>query len=502
MRFIAEAPVKNQCVQLFIESHRRLGFYLDFDGRRIVATWSDWVGEREKAEYEAEVDLLDATIVIYEMREDKKRRKLCKSRLDGFAVNYFYGLVLPKKRRKYLSHTECVNDDVCLVPVYHAGYPMLAVVNREDGVARLVSHYVAGDVAYFADVNADLAPPTPQEEFNEEALRAAVQRVSKYGAEVAALALLPYLQPHAVKRFVPVIVGPMRSGKTNTLNYIYSAWPLPKKYVNTPSAPSLRNTLMRNHVVADDVGEDPKTNFDWRIVIPYFERGVITRVNPQNLKEVSFVMRGALVVGTNAPADDIRSVQDRLRYFHAGNVPPGETAEEDPAYSWLTYNPFIYMARPAWLSAIDVAISLLFGEEPPPPPQHDPLNEPYSAFLYQLYRKLTRLKAQYTDPCQSKHYRRVGDTDYLLFMLKNFANPLYDGLTYTKSLSVSIRDVKTVTITETKTVRRYSTTEAKLIIEHYRLPVEVRSFGTNTYVMVPCDQVEEVYSKIKTALNL
>jgi hypothetical protein len=336
-----------------------------------------------------------------------------------------------------------------------------------------------------------------------------VQEVARYGAEIGVLALLPYVQMHAVKRYVPVIVGPMRSGKTNTLMYIYSAWPQPKKYVSTPSTAALRDSLARSHVAADDVGEDQERPFNWRILIPYFERGTVTRLRVQTMHEVAYVLHGTLVIATNAPSDDIRSVQDRIRYIYGGRVPPGAEAEPHPQFSWLAFNPFLFMALPPWLSAIDAAMSLLFGEQPPPQPQHDPLNEPYTAFVAQLYYKLAKLFATHESPCgdsergqpPSRHYKLINETGYIAFRLTSFENPMHRNRTVTVSKSVSIRDVKTVTSSVTRTVVHYSAGEARRIVEYFNLPVEVVLYNGNYYVAIPCDKLEETYLRLKMIMK-
>lgn len=509
MRIVVETPVKNRCVQQFIEVYRRLAPPLEIDGKNIYATWDDWDTEgQNKILYEAEVDLANGTILMY-YYDGKKKRKLCKSRISTFDTQFFQNLMYPGKKKVYLRHTKCVTDNLCLVPVHYGGYPALAVAMKDEKLVRLVPSWIIGDRVYFADTNVDLSPPPPEVEYNEEELKKAVQEVAKYGADVGVLALLPYIQMHAVKRYVPVVVGPMRTGKTNTMFYIYSAWPQPKKYVSTPSTASLRDSLVRSHVVADDVGEDPERPFNWRIVIPYFERGAISRLRVQTMHEVTYILHGALVMATNAPSDDIRSVQDRIRYIHGYKVPPGAETEPHPQFSWLTFNPFLFTALPPWLSAIDAAMALLFSEPPPPQPQHELLNEPYMAFVTQLYYKLARLYAISDNPCgdpekgqpPSKNFKIVGERGYIVFQLKNFENPMYRDKRVTITRSVTLRDVKTVTTSISRTSMHYSVTEAKLIIEHFNLPVEIQLFEKNYYVAIPCEKLEETFIRLKTIVK-
>jgi len=509
MRIVAETPVKNQCVQQFIEAYRRLAPPLQIDGKSIYAAWEDWSeDDKNKIQYEAEVDLANNSILIY-YYDGKRKRKLCKSRISTFELNFFQSLMYPGKKKVYLRHTKCVADSLCLVPVHYGGYPALAVAMREEKLVRLVPSWTIGDTVYFADTNVDLSPPLPEVEYREEELKKAVQETAKYGADVGVLALLPYMQMHAAKRYVPVIVGPMRTGKTNTLMYIYSAWPQPKKYVSTPSTASLRDSLVRSHVAADDVGEDPERPFNWRIVIPYFERGVVPRLRVQTMREVTYVLHGALIIATNAPSDDIRSVQDRIRYIHGDRVPPGAETEPHPQLSWLAFNPFLFTALPPWLSAIDAAMALLFGESPPPQPRHDLMNEPYMAFATQLYYKLARLYAVSGNPCgdpergqpASKYFKVVGGRGYVLFQLKNFENPMYRDRRVTITKSVTLRDVRTVTTSISRTSMHYSVTEARLIIERFNLPIEILLFEKNHYIAIPCEKLEETYMQLKTIVK-
>ena len=509
MRIVAETPVKNQCVQQFIEAYRRLAPPLQIDGKNIYATWEDWSeDDKNKIQYEAEVDLANNSILIY-YYDGKKKKKLCKSRISTFDAQFFQGLMYPGKKKVYLRHTKCVADSLCLVPIHYGGYPALAVAMRDEKLVRLVTCWTIGDTVYFADTNVDLSPPLPEVEYSEEELKKAVQEVAKYGADIGVLALLPYIQMHASKRYVPVVVGPMRTGKTNTLMYIYSAWPQPKRYISTPSTAALRDSLMRSHVVADDIGEDLGRYFDWRIVIPYFERGTITRLKTQTMREVAYILHGALVMATNAPRDDIRSVTNRIRYIHGDRVPPGSETESHPQLSWLAFNPFLYMAQPPWLSAIDTAASLLFGDPPPPQSQHNPLDEPYMAFAAQLYSKLAKLYAIYNNPCgdpesgesPSRHFKTFEERGYITFRLETFENPMYRNKTVTVSKSVTLRDTKTITRSISHTSEYYSVTEARLIINYFGLPIEILWKGNHYYIAIPCEKLEEVYTRLKTIVK-
>jgi len=510
MRIVAETQVKNQCVQHFIDAYRRLAPPLQIDGQRIYVAWEDWDTDgQNKIQYESEVDLANSTILIYYYDGRRKKRKLCKSRISTFDSQFFQGLMYPGKKKVYLRYTKCITDSFCLVPIHYGGYPALAVAMRDEKLVRLVPSWTVLDTVYFADTNVDLSPPLPEVEYSEEELKKAVQDVARYGAEIGVLALLPYIQMHATKRYVPVVVGPMRTGKTNTLMYIYSAWPQPKRYISTPSTAALRDSLMRSHVVADDIGEDLGRYFDWRIVIPYFERGTITRLKTQTMREVAYILHGALVMATNAPRDDIRSVSNRIRYIHGDRVPPGAETESHPQLSWLAFNPFIYMAQPPWLSAIDAATSLLFNNPPPSQPQHNPLDEPYMAFAAQLYSKLARLYAIHSNPCgdpesgesPSRHFKTFEERGYITFRLETFENPMYRNKTVTVAKSVTLRDTKTVTRSISRTSEHYSVTEVRLIIDYFNLPIEILWKGNHYYVAIPCEKLEEVYTRLKTIVK-
>jgi len=350
------------CAAKFIDAHRRLGFPLKYDGERITASWVDCEeGDpecRKKLQYSAEADLVRSTVVIYVY--DKRKRKLCRSALTPPDINALMSIAVGKKVVWLIDHTQKVTDDIYVVPMYIGARPYVVVVDRKQGIVRHMPSFDAGDVVYMAAPSASLGvlPPAGSKFDSEERQRllAVIARIAQYGPEVTALSLLPYLHPHSRKRHVPVLVGPMRGGKTETAHFAFGHWPQPKHRASVPSLAGLRNMLAFHHVFADDVGEDPNVMFSWRIVVPYFDRHGIPRGNPLNPRQYVMVyMRGALLVATNDPADDIRSVQDRVRYFYPSEKVLKErpSGEPYPELAWLAVCPALFKALPPWFSALD-----------------------------------------------------------------------------------------------------------------------------------------------------
>jgi len=143
-------------------------------------------------------------------------------------------------------------------------------------------------------------------------------------------------------------------------------------------------------------------------------------------------------------------------------------------------------------------VAMLFGVEPPPPPKHDPMNEPYNAFIYQLYRRLAKIRAEH-DLCNSPYAKLIDGRQYVALKLA-FENPLYSDRRVTVSESLTIRDVKSVTRTRSRSAMRYSVTEAKQILEHFAVPAEVRLLNKNYYILIECERAEEVFTALKSVV--
>jgi hypothetical protein len=550
--FESAAPAAD-CAARFIDAHRRLGFQLKYDGERIVASWVDCEeGDpecRKKLQYSAEADLVRGTVVIYVY--DRRKRKLCKSSLLPPDINALTTLAVGKRAVRFVDHTQRVTDDIYVVPVYVGMRPYVVVVDRKGGAVRHAPSFDAGDAVYMAAPSASLGvlPPAGSRLGTEERERllAAIAKIARYGPEVTLLSLLPYLHPHARKRHVPVLVGPMREGKTETAHFAFSHWPQPKHTSSVPSSAGLRNMLALHHVFADDTGEDPDVRFSWRIVIPYFDRHGIPRGSPLNPRQYVMVyMRGALLVATNNPADDIRSVQDRVRYFY----PPERVVREKPAgepypeLAWLAACPALLKLLPPWFSALDEGYANLLdigqslGIWPPDlrpldPPKFEPHDDPFRAFLYQLYTKLTRLVRQAEDFLRDAYrgdaqlseeewrerladaicnmprhvkWRQRGKSKvhYAIFKLNSFRNPLYRSVEYAESVAVRVsKDTSSSGVTVTRRAAAYSASHARQILRVAGLDAyfSVMMFGTNHYVAVPCGRVLEALKRLEEALR-
>jgi hypothetical protein len=429
--------------------------------------------------------------------------------------------------------------------------PYVVVVDRKGGTVRHMPSFDAGDAVYMAAPNASLGvlPPAGSRLDTEERERllAVIAKIAEYGPEVTALSLLPYLQPHARKRHVPVLVGPMRGGKTVTATFAFSHWPNPKYFTSMASFAGLRNMLALHHVLADDVGEDPNTMFTWRLVIPYFERAGVPRGSPLDPRRYTTVyMRGALLISTNNPADDIRSVQDRVRYFH----PPEKVVRERPSgepypeLAWLAVCPLLFKLLPPWFSALDEGYASLLdiGQSlgvwpqdlrPLDPPNFEPNDDPLRAFLYQLYTKLKRLVRRTEDLlretyrgdaqldeegwakkmedaiCNTPRHvkwrqRGRGKAYYVTFTLDKFRNPLYRGVEYTESVAVRVgRDSSSSGVTVTRRAATYSVSHARQILRATGLDAHfsVMLFGSHYYVAVPCGRVLEALAALEEALR-
>ena len=124
-------------------------------------------------------------------------------------------------------------------------------------------------------------------------------------------------------------------------------------------------------------------------------------------------------------------------------------------------------------------------------PKHDPMNEPYNAFIYQLYRRLAKIRAEH-DPCNSPRTKIIGDKQYIAFTLSKFKKPLYSDRRMALSKSITMRNARG------QSTMRYSVTEAKQILEHFSIPAEVRLLGKNYYILIECERAEEVFTALRS----
>lgn len=543
------------CAAKFLDAHRRIKFPLHYDGERVTATWTDCEeGDPEckkTLQYSAEVDLIRGTIAIYVY--DKRKKKYCRGSLSPSDVETIMSVVVGRKAVRLISHTVRVSEDVFVIPMYVGARPTVAVYSRKEGAIRWATSFDAGDAVYMAAPNASLGvlPSVLEDRLTSETLQRLakiIERIGRYGPDVTVLSLLPYLHPHSRKRHVPVLVGPMRGGKTVTASFAFDHWPGPKYFTSMTSFAGLRNMLSLHHVLADDVGEDPNTMFTWRIVIPYFERAGVPRGNPLDPKRYTTVyMRGALLVSTNNPADDIRSVQDRVRYFYPSEriVRERPSGEPYPELAWLAVCPALFKVLPPWFSALDEGYASLLdiGQRlkiwqqdlrPPDPPRFEPNDDPLRAFLYQLYMKLVRLVRRAEDSLREVYRgdaqlseeewaRRVEDAVcsppsrhvkwrqrgrdkvyYVTFTLDNFRNPLYRSVEYTESVAVRVgRDTSSSGVTVTRRAATYSVSHARQILRVAGLDAHfsVMLFGTHYYVAVRCGRVLEALAALEEALR-
>ena len=137
---------------------------------------------------------------------------------------------------------------------------------------------------------------------------------------------------------------------------------------------------------------------------------------------------------------------------------------------------------------IDAETAAPSGAEPP---QHDPMNEPYNAFIYQLYRRLAKIRAEH-DPCNSPRAKIIGDKQYIAFNLYKLKKPLYSDRRMAVSEPITMREARS------RLTVRYSVAEAKQILEHFAVPAEVRLLGKNYYILIECERVEEVFTALRS----
>jgi hypothetical protein len=197
----------DSCLEILADAKERLGAQFEYDGERIVASWTE-EGRGKRARYIAEVDVFKSTVTVWRVR--RRKRVVCRS---ATLVNEVLRLAFDGRVRalSHLEHTRCVARGLCLVPVYIGGRPRLIVADAGAGRVSVVPSYVLGDTAYAASMNASLGVMPPGGKFGEEegrALRAALRELGSCGPRLALLAMLPHIQPHAARRVAVAVAGP------------------------------------------------------------------------------------------------------------------------------------------------------------------------------------------------------------------------------------------------------------------------------------------------------
>lgn len=224
-----------------------------------------------------------------------------------------------------LSYTKWINNELALIPVIDQRPKIIGSTVKRGAAISVGDYVILGDKVYVASETASLVPV--QLRFYNEAVLPESHLTKVYDMwhkllnednVILRLAALPYVHPHVARRRIPVITGPMRSGKTTTAEKIIELWPEPKYKMSIPSTASLRNTISKYHIFADDIGENRQ--FDWTLLIGYHDRTSIARVSPETLNLRVFYLAGALLAATNFYTINLKSVGDRIDMVNVSDL--------------------------------------------------------------------------------------------------------------------------------------------------------------------------------------
>lgn len=361
--------------------------------------------------------------------------------------NVVFRYVLNRTTIREINYTQCwgdKNSSLCLVPVYIYNKPTVIAIRRHNGYiekVELVPFFQIEGTLYVVGKYASMLGRVDYLEYKHVS-------ISKLSDLRYVLAALPYILPHFSRRKVPVIIGPMRSGKTTTALELLSYWPEPKMALNASSFASIRNALQVSHVLNDDYGESPNVVTDWSIVIGYHDRTGVARVLPNSLKTRYFCPRGTLLVTTNNFTPKTSNILDRVRLIPVDLIKSNERYDLEELVSWVLI-PHVPISED--LSTSVAGAEDVFVHVPTVARDTDLAVDPWS----HVYNTLLKMLYHYRATGSTRNIKVIDGEEHLCKRLETFNNPLAPEGTLSVSRS---RDLATnaITVTNTTSVPKMS----------------------------------------------
>lgn len=428
----------------------------------------------------------------------KVRTAKCKMNDSELAWVMTYLAKTPTVGIAYLTSAKAVGDWV-LVPGWCKNSPFIFAYKPAERLYTVASYFQAGDVTYMAAPGASMWCPPTQEAPMDKIFSGFTDFVYKYGVTKTVIALLPWLNAIFEKRYVPIILGPMRSGKTSLARALTATWPqLSTRYVSLASTASVRNLLATRHVVADDVDEGV-TKFDWTLIVAYFDRNAITRVSPDNLQLREFYLRGAFLMATNNPDLSLASISDRVmlidatKFINGGVPPPPVEAPVDPG--WLIA-PILKFTIPSTLYSAIGYIRAIAAELNDPAKTLEPLKlymkdlDPEVIFLAQLRRILSKTRAE---GCRGARVRIINNEFYVAIRPERMYHPVSTGYV-DFSFSEGVTNNAPMASQSVHVARKaYNIGQARWYLERHGIPYR----SDYKYIYIKCDDIDKIIESLE-----
>ena len=391
-----------------------------------------------------------------------------------------------------------VVGNTAIIPAWCGNTPVVMTADISQWTISLGTYAAVGGTYYSPGRYASLyCPPTTPLDNPREVRKAVTGMVSTYGTSLTTLAILPYINPIFQKRYVPLVLGRMRSGKTSILQAIRTLWPSNTIQVSSPTTASVRNLLVSHHVIADDVAESVNTPFDYTLIVAYFDRNEIPRVRTSDLKVTSYPLRGSLVMATNNPQISLTSISDRVIIVDVDKVkatvglPVSIKADIEPAW---------FILSPLFLGVPTTLFSYMAGLRADATDVKSQIDEPTKivldnmdpmVYFYRwLYYRLARLRA---NDCRGRGVKVIENEYWASFDVRYIPHPsVGDTVSVTVSRTLSASDSE-YSVSFGTARQKYGVMQVRFYLE--RLNIPYRSQG-NVF-MVPCSRIDDIIEVLR-----
>ncbi|AAU25951.1 hypothetical protein TTSV1_gp01 [Thermoproteus tenax spherical virus 1] len=473
--------------KLIVKEYRNIGalddkIYVELrDGRQLEV----WVHTRH--------------VFLYNGESGNKKEKPIVFKVSKWLVNWLAKMA-GYKGVKVLKYTKCVEGE-CIIPLwsYDDREPMVVVVSDEDVPKPIHSGktYVKDGYLYVADYYYASLVQLPVYDGNCDIEK--IKEAIKENWILTYLAAMPYILPHMPKRHIPVVMGPMRSGKTTLLDSL--DWD-GLRIVGSTAA--VRNLLGFHHVLADDAAEDLTIKFEFiGLLNSYFDRAPLMRVSPNSPnKTLYFPLRGALAIATNNPQIMLRSTLDRIAVVYAPKVLRQRLKIDGELLSCLAYMPrigpiYLQSFKEFWgmghentvlTNAVVEGSSML-----------DLAGDPWLSVLRWLWRELYKIRSEHGWEGAPPQYKLdIKGKDHICIPIPKLVSPIAD---YTVNVSASIHKDDKVSTTKSISYNAFPirTPQIELVLRGMDLPAFIHRGRTKYYVCT--DDPEALYQMISNILK-
>jgi len=451
--------------------------------------------DTKEGEVKKSWDVNLASWVVY--KTEGKRRYKCRMNNNELVWVLTFLAKTPVTNAVEINAAKVAGNTV-VIPAWCDNTPVVMTVDISKWTISLGPYAAVGGVHYSPGRYASLyCPPTTPLKDPRAVRKAVTDMVATYGTSLTTLAILPYINPVFQKRYVPLVLGRMRSGKTSILQSIRPIWPHNTIQVSSPSTAAARNLLVTHHLIADDVAESVNTPFDYTLIVAYFDRNEIPRVRTSDLKVTSYPLRGTLAMATNNPQISLTSISDRViivdvdKVKAAVGLPVSIKPEIEP--SWFILSP-LFLGVPttlfSYMAGIRAEVTDIKNQIDEPTKIVLENMDPMVYFYRWLYYRLAKLRA---NDCRGRGVKVIENDYWASFDVRYIPHPsVGDVVSVTVSRTLSASDSE-YSVSFGTARQKYGVIQVRFYLE--RLNIPYRSQG-NVF-MVPCSRIDDIIEVLR-----